>query len=73
MRSQRVRRSLVLGTAPALLLAVQAAAHPGHGAGGGSFGLAHHLTEPLHAVTTLLCVVAVAGALVWARRTRRRV
>ena len=38
-----------------------AAAHTGHGQGGGSMALIHYLTEPLHLVY-LLCLVLVAAA-----------
>jgi len=50
-------------------LAGAAFAHPGHGRPGEGFGLAHHLSEPLHVAGIVL---AVAAALVAARLLRRR-
>jgi hypothetical protein len=73
MRTQRNGHRTILAGLAGALAAAQAAAHPGHGARGGDFSLAHYLTEPLHVVTTVLCILAVAGALAWARRASRRV
>ena len=45
-----------------------AAAHPGHGDGGGDFSLMHYLSDPLHIVIGLLLVAAVT-ATAWVRST----
>ena len=47
-----------------LLAGSTAFAHPGHGSGGGDFGLSHYLTEPEHllvAVPVLLLLVLAAA------------
>jgi hypothetical protein len=54
-----------------LALASSAAAHPGHGRGGGDFGLPHYLTEPAHLVSTVLALVVLAMLGTHAIRTLR--
>lgn len=54
----------------AFLLANQAAAHPGHGLGGGSDRWLHYLTEPLHVAPFALGALALA-IIVRARRSAR--
>ena len=69
MRSNQPRRILTtfVGT---LVLASQAAAHPGHGLGGGSTHWLHYLTDPLHVAPIAAGVLALALA-VRARRNAR--
>jgi hypothetical protein len=55
--------------AGALVLASQAAAHPGHGLGGGSTHWLHYLSDPLHLAP--FAVGALAIALAWRRRSAR--
>ncbi len=45
-------------------------AHPGHGAGGGSFGVLHYLAEPIHAVV-LATVALFVLSVIWAGRRSR--
>ena len=45
-----------------------AAAHPGHGHGGGDFSLMHYFSDPLHIFIGLLLVAAFT-AIVWVRST----
>ena len=57
--------------------ASSAFAHPGHGRGGGDFGVLHYLSEPAHlwvAVAMVLIVAVAAGyaAGIVRSRTRRR-
>lgn len=54
-----------------IVLAGPAIAHPGHGQGGGSFSLNHHLGEPTHLVESLLLLAGVVAA-VWLARQRGR-
>lgn len=53
----------------ALLIASNAAAHPGHAVSGGGWGLAQHLSEPLHLVG-LLCALVAGSTAVLVRRRR---
>lgn len=46
-----------------------AAAHPGHGHGGGDFGVMHYLSDPLHMVVGLSLAVALLSAIAWSRGT----
>jgi hypothetical protein len=55
--------------AAALGLASQAAAHPGHGLGGGSTHWLHYLSDPLHLAP--FAVGALAIALAWRQRSAR--
>ena len=55
----------------ALVLAVPAFAHPGHGKDGGSHELTHYLSEPEHLAPlglAALAGVAAAAFVVWYRR-----
>ncbi len=52
-----------------LLVPSIAAAHPGHGHGGGDFSVAHYFTDPLHIVIGLSLAVALLTAIAWARHT----
>lgn len=56
------KTSLVLAL---LALPAAAAAHPGHGFGGGSYSLLHYLTEPVHGLSGLLGIAAVGLLAVW--------
>ena len=56
---------LVLGMAEA------AAAHPGHGIGGGSEAWLHYLSEPLHVAPLALAALALALVRVHRRRAAR--
>jgi hypothetical protein len=57
-----------------MLVATRAAeAHPGHGAGGGSYSLQHYLTEPVHAVVLGGLVILMSGLIVWRWRQGRSV
>jgi peptidoglycan/LPS O-acetylase OafA/YrhL len=67
MRSNQ-RRWMLTTFACALALAGQAAAHPGHGLGGGSTHWLHYLTDPLHVAPLAAGVLALALA-VRARRS----
>jgi hydrogenase/urease accessory protein HupE len=51
--------------ASCLLLASAAAAHPGHGLGGGSQSWLHYLSEPLHVAPLALAMLSVG---LWSRR-----
>jgi MYXO-CTERM domain-containing protein len=57
--------------AAALVLASQAAAHPGHGLGGGSTHWLHYLSDPLHAAPWAVGALALV-LLVQVRRSIRR-
>ncbi|MDX1648451.1 MAG: hypothetical protein R3263_01230 [Myxococcota bacterium] len=59
-------RSLLVASLVALASTAQA--HPGHGAGGGSWSLGHLLGDPLHVGFALVVLVGTAGLL----RARRR-
>jgi len=55
-----------------LLVAVPAAeAHPGHGAGGGSWSLQHFGSEPLHLGAAAAMVTLAAVVLAWRWRQGR--
>jgi hydrogenase/urease accessory protein HupE len=57
-----------------LALVSRAAAHPGHGHGGGDFSLTHYLTEPMHlsvAIPLLMLVALIATRVTRARSLRR--
>ena len=51
-----------LGSVPVVL------AHPGHGNGGGSYGLLHYLSEPEHMGVCLALIVLVAAGFYLAKR-----
>lgn len=54
---------------PALaLVAVPAAAHPGHGASADSASLTHYMTEPFHAAILMAVVVAIMAIGGWMSR-----
>ena len=56
------RKLAFLVTTSITTVAGGAAAHPGHGKDGGSYGIIHHLTEPIHiAIGVLLIVFGVVG------------
>jgi hydrogenase/urease accessory protein HupE len=65
-----IKRVAAIGLAW-LALASSAAAHPGHGRGGGDYGLPHYLTEPAHLLSTVLVLVVVAMLGTYATRTLR--
>jgi hydrogenase/urease accessory protein HupE len=66
-----MRGAVVLGTL--LGTAGRAFAHPGHGLDGGSFGLLHYVTEPLHLGLGLaLALLATASVAVVRRRRALR-
>jgi len=67
MRTNNRQRMLVI-FASVLALASQAAAHPGHGLGGGSAHALHYLTDPMHVAPIAAGVLALALA-VRARRS----
>jgi hydrogenase/urease accessory protein HupE len=56
-------RQLACTLGMALLAGSTAFAHPGHGRGGGDFGLPHYLTEPEHLLfgIAVLVIVALSG------------
>ena len=56
---------LAIGTASA------ASAHPGHGQGGGSFSVAHYLTEPTHVFGVLIPLAGIVAAC-WLLKRRGR-
>ena len=62
-------------TALVLAAARVAEAHPGHGAGGGSWTVQHYASEPLHLGAAATMVALAAAVLVWrwqdGRRARR--
>ena len=63
------RRWFSVGFVAACAAPVVAWAHPGHGIDGGSHGLMHYLTEPLHVALALgVVAVAVAGRVAHQRR-----
>jgi hypothetical protein len=70
----RARRLLTTLAAPILTgvlvwgAAAAAAAHPGHGVGGGSDSWLHYLSEPAHVALPLLVAAAFAFGLARARR-----
>lgn len=51
-------------------VAAAAAAHPGHGLGGGSESFVHYVTDPFHVAPPALAVLALLQ--VWRRRERAR-
>jgi hypothetical protein len=61
------RLTLAAAAAAASFVAGAAAAHPGHGLGGGSDALLHYMTDPLHVAPLAL----VAWTLVLARKRLR--
>ncbi len=65
----RIRAASV--TTGLVLLASAAAAHPGHGADGGSYSLLHYLSEPVHIAFAALLAVGVVGGLSALARSRR--
>jgi len=67
-----VTRLITIAGALLLSSARFAAAHPGHGVAGGSNGLGHYLTEPIHLIAGA-GALALAGVLVrWRARDRAR-
>ena len=68
MRS--INRPWVLSATAALALASPAAAHPGHGLGGGSTHWLHYLSDPLHVAPLAVGVLALV-LVVRARRSAR--
>ena len=68
MRSSN--RPWALSAVAALALASPAAAHPGHGLGGGSTHWLHYLSDPLHVAPLAVGVLALA-LVVRARRSAR--
>jgi hypothetical protein len=62
-------RLLALAGGVLLALASGAAAHPGHGLGGGSNDVLHHLSDPLHLAPWALAVLTLA---LRRRRSRTR-
>jgi len=54
-----------------LVAARVAEAHPGHGAGGGSYSLQHYAIEPVHVVTLGGLAFLSAGLLAWRWRQGR--
>ena len=69
MRSPNRHRAFT-AFAAVFMLASQAAAHPGHGLGGGSTRWLHYLTEPPHVAPVAIGALALALA-VRARRGAR--
>jgi hypothetical protein len=65
------RRRAFTTFAAALMLASQAASHPGHGLGGGSTHWLHYLSDPLHAAPWAVAALVLV-LLVRARRSVRR-
>jgi type IV secretory pathway VirB2 component (pilin) len=60
-RSAMLARALLVLTT--FLLAVAAAAHPGHGASDQAQSLLHYLTEPIHVIGVLaVAFVVISGA-----------
>jgi len=55
----------------ALLTAVPAFAHPGHGPDGGSYAPQHYFTAPEHVGFALIAVLVVAGLFALSRRRAR--
>jgi hypothetical protein len=56
-----------------LALATAAAAHPGHGRGGGDYSLLHHVIEPQHLLAGVLALlVSVLGLRQAARALQAR-
>ena len=66
------RRPALVTVAAALLLASPAAAHPGHGLGGGSYHWLHYLTDPLHVAPFALAALALVLVIRARRRARAR-
>ncbi len=64
-------RFLLLSTS--LFVASTAAAHPGHGEVAQGSSLAHHLTEPIHVLGTILLIATVLATAHAFRRWRRSV
>jgi hypothetical protein len=69
MRSSTKMRAATLAGA-VLSVASAAAAHPGHGQGGGSAHWLHYLSDPLHVAPFALGALALAFA--WRRRLAAR-
>jgi len=67
-------RKATIGLLAIALITGRAAAHPGHGADGGSFRLLHYLTEPVHVGVGVLIVLGIAAgmALVRGKSSRTR-
>ncbi len=68
------KRAAAIGLS-CLALASSAAAHPGHGRGGGDFSAMHYLGEPMHlqfAVPVLVLVALFGAHAVRMLRSRRR-
>jgi len=45
-----------------------AMAHPGHGYGGGSFGVLHYLIEPVHLYLGAAVIGVIVAGVYWLRR-----
>ena len=64
------RRWMLAPLVSVFVVASQAAAHPGHGLGGGSYHWLHYLTDPLHVAPVALGALALV-IIVRARRSAR--
>ncbi len=67
----RIGTRPVLLSAAAFFVASSAAAHPGHGLGGGSAHWLHYLSEPLHVAPLAVAALALVFGLAWRRRSVR--
>jgi hydrogenase/urease accessory protein HupE len=75
-RARMAKRVAAVGIAW-IVLCSSAVAHPGHGRGGGDFGVQHYLSEPVHlffavpvVLLLALCLAYVTG--IMRPRARRR-